>query len=247
MNSPAGFAVGAEAPACPAVVAESLVGLLAARVAATPARPALAVAAEQGLRTWSWAELAAAAMAAADAFVAAGLRRGDRLAHVGPHGPDWLVIDLACLVSGVVHVPLHADATPAEHERQLAWLEPRAVVSSGPARAPWLAAAAVAGRIVIVSPAGGWLAQSHAADNAARLATSVAAADPDACATIVLSSGTTGTPHGVVHSQRALASNARAVSDMFLSDPRDVRLAWLPASHLLARVGDLYTAIERGG
>ncbi|MFM8413166.1 MAG: AMP-binding protein [Planctomycetota bacterium] len=247
MNSPEAFAVGGESPACPAVAADSLVGLFSARVAATPARPAIAVAAEQGLQTWSWAELAAAAVAAADAFAAAGLRRGDRLAHVGPHGPDWLVIDLACLVSGIVHVPLHADATAAEQRRQLAWLEPRAIVSTGGSVAHGLAGDEPAGRIVVEPPAGGWLVRTAAADFEARLATSAAVAEPDACATIVLSSGTTGTPHGVMHSQRALAANARAVSDMFLSDPRDVRLSWLPASHLLARVGDLYTAIERGG
>lgn len=245
MNPPPAVAATSEAPTCPAVAADLLVGLLAARVTATPARPAIAVATEQGLRTWSWVELAAAAVAAADVFAAAGLRRGDRLAHLGPHGPDWLVVDLACLVSGVVHVPLHAGAA-AEQRGQLEWLEPRGIVFSG-GGTHGLAGGDSGGRIVVSPPEGGWLARASAADVEARLAAGAAAAEPDACATIVLSSGTTGTPHGVVHSQRALAANARAVSEMFLEDPRDVRLAWLPASHLFARVGDLYTAIERGG
>jgi acyl-CoA dehydrogenase len=225
---------------------ESLVGLLAARVAATPERPAVAVATGDELVSWSWAELAAAALQTASDLEAAGLVRGDRVAHLAPHGVDWLVVDLACLLAGFVHVPLHADAAAAEHREQLAWLEPRGVVVGGGRGG--LTAADLPGRVVVAPPAGGWLAASRPTGSlAAALAERARANDADACCTIVLSSGTTGVPHGVMHSQRALAANARAVSEVFLSDPRDVRLSWLPASHLLARVGDLYTAIERGG
>jgi len=238
--------VGRGEAGVPAVVAESLVGLLAARAAATPDRPAVAVATAADPASWTWAEVAAAALRAANDMEAAGLTRGDRVAHLAPHGVDWLVADLACLLAGYVHVPLHEAATAAEHRQQLAWLEPRGVVLAG--GRVGLAAAELTGRIVVTPPATGWLRAGVATDSlAAALAARVAAADADACCTIVLSSGTTGVPHGVMHSQRALAANARGVSEMFLSDPRDVRLSWLPASHLLARVGDLYTAIERGG
>lgn len=231
-------------PVAAAVVAESLAGLLAARVAATPGRPAVAVATGDGVATWTWAELAAAALRVADELAAAGLRSGDRVAHLGPHTPDWLVVDLACLIAGFVHVPLHADASAAEHRQQLEWLAPRGVVVSG-----GRSAAAITGGLVIAPPAGGWLARAaiDPARVAALVAGRAAAIDPDVCATIVLSSGTTGVPHGVLHSQRALTANTRAVADLFLPDPRDVRLSWLPASHLLARVGDFFTAIERGG
>ena len=63
---------------------------------------------------WTWGELIAAAVTLADAFAAAGLAPGDRVAHVGPHAPDWILVDFACLLAGVVHVPLHADAARSE-------------------------------------------------------------------------------------------------------------------------------------
>jgi long-subunit acyl-CoA synthetase (AMP-forming)/alkylation response protein AidB-like acyl-CoA dehydrogenase len=231
-------------PGVAPVDADSLAGLLAARVAATPDRAAMAVAAADGVTTWTWLELAAAAVRVADELAAAGLRPRDRVAQLGPHAPDWIVVDLACLLAGFVHLPLHADATVAEHRTQLEWLAPRGLVASG-----GRTAAAPPSGAVITRPAGGWLARGGVdpVAVATAVAARAAAIDPDACATIVLSSGTTGVPHGVLHSQRALARNAQAVSEMFLHDPRDVRLSWLPASHLLARVGDLYTAIERGG
>ena len=232
--------------------ANSLVELLWRRLAETPERPAVArvecdpgggAAAVQG-RTWL--ELTAAALRLADQLEAAGLRRGERVAHLGPHSVDWIVADLACLLAGVVHVPLHAGSQPREHREQLEWLAPRGLITSGgptPLLRSWLA-----GRPVVAAEAA-WAGDSAppAASILATVAGRLAGVDPDACCTIMLSSGTTGRPRGVLHSQRSLATNAQAAAAVFLDDPRDVRLSWLPASHALARVGDLYTAIVRGG
>ena len=234
----------------PAAV-DSLVGLLAGRAAVSPDRPAIVVAEDETVTTWTWLELAAAALRGAEHLEAAGLCRGDRLAHVGSHSAEWFVIDLACLLAGIVHMPLHAEAAAADHREQLGWLEPRGLVASGSLPSGRLSgwAAEGSGRVAVLPPAGGWL-QGDRPDRQlvqAALSARSDATDPDACCTIVLSSGTTGRPHGVLHSQRTLLANTLAVSEVFLDDPRDVRLAWLPASHLLARVGDLYTAIERGG
>ncbi|MFM7043898.1 MAG: AMP-binding protein, partial [Planctomycetaceae bacterium] len=232
----------------------SLVGLLATRLADAPGRRAVvdALAAADEHAAWNWAELAAAALECRDGLVGAGLESGDRIVHVGPHGPDWVVVDLACLLGGFVHAALHADAPPREQERLTEWLRPRAVITSGGAsilarRGP--APASSGGESVSSGLRGGrW--RDRAADLprlAAEVEALAAVVDPDACCTILLSSGTTGHPHGVLHSQRALAVNAAAVAETFLDDQRDVRLAWLPMSHALARTGDLYTALVRGG
>jgi long-subunit acyl-CoA synthetase (AMP-forming)/alkylation response protein AidB-like acyl-CoA dehydrogenase len=245
--------------------AATLVGLLAARahdafdrraivdgLAGTAGKDRAAVAS-----AWTWGELAAAAVQLADAFVAAGLDRGDRVAHVGPHTPDWILVDLACLLAGVVHVPLHADAAREEHRAQLAWLAPRGVVFSG--NVGPLAPRDVAGRIAIdLTPAGPLAAAGLAGDAWRPFASDAVAVrerldafaercDPEACSAILLSSGTSGVPHGVMHSQRSLAANAVAAAAVFLDDPRDVRLSWLPLSHSLALTGDLGTALVRGG
>jgi long-subunit acyl-CoA synthetase (AMP-forming)/alkylation response protein AidB-like acyl-CoA dehydrogenase len=196
------------------------------------------------LQGYTWAELAAAALTLAEAIEAAGFRRGDRIAHVGPHGPEWIVVDLACLLAGAVHVALHDES---DERGSLDWLGLRGSIVSGGARR-------IAGLdgpcLDLAAGAIGAAWQARAADRDALLedlGRRARACDPDAPCTIVLSSGTTGAPHGVLHSQRALAANALAVAEVFLDDPRDVRLAWLPMSHALARTGDLYTAIVRGG
>jgi len=245
-------------------VADAIVGLLVARLDDSFDRPAICDSLDGG-RTWTWGEVIAAAVDLAAQLEAAGVCRGDRLAHAGPHTPDWIVVDLGCMLSGIVHIPLHDDATAAERASWLAWLAPRFVLlsgrSGGGSRPSFATVSGQPSSIDLRSTG----APRSAGSTAAVLGSSrwrslwgdrcllrkqlgllAAASDPDACATIVLSSGTTGRPRGVMHCQRALAANAIASADVFLDEPEDVRLSWLPMSHALARTGDLGTALVRG-
>ena len=222
----------------------SLLDLLAARCDDSWDRPAIATS-EPARRRLSWGDTIAAALDLARQIESSGLQQGDRLAHLGPHGVDWILVDLACLLAGVVHLPLHHENRRKESIEQLRWLAPRATVFSG-GTSGWSSRDLPGGcDLLELSPA---FPPSGARRNAIRgeLARRTAACDPDAPAIVFLSSGTTGIPKGVVHSQRSLAANALAATEVFLDEPNDVRLAWLPMSHALARTGDLSTAMVRG-
>jgi long-subunit acyl-CoA synthetase (AMP-forming)/alkylation response protein AidB-like acyl-CoA dehydrogenase len=239
-------------------VADSVAALLLERLDASATAAAICDPLD-GARRWTWEEVVAATVAVAEEFRAAGLRPGDRLAHVGPHTPDWIVVDLASQVTGLVHMPLHADASPATRVAELEWLRPRAIVASGSGGRP-VAPGGAAISLDLRSGGGrtgpwadgvlrstAWLCWG--ADRGrlrAAVERFVAGCDPEACGSILLSSGTTGRPKGVVHSQRAVIANARAAADVFLDAAHDVRLSWLPMSHAFARTGDLVTALVRG-
>lgn len=266
-TAPRGFATPDHAGAV------TLLDLLLAQVEHAADRPALATMAraDSGVTSWTWLEVAAAAIDLAERLEATGVRRGDRVVHIGTHSVDWVLVDLACLLAGVVHAALHADAPPHELLRQIAWLAPAGIVTSGeqgpfpPSSAGGLLAAVPRGRVLDLRlaesrrtatsapPEAGLRAPAWrrlAADPARvrlEVARRTAAADPDAAATIFLSSGTTGRPLGYVHSQRSLVTNALAAASIFLDEPDDVRLAWLPMSHALACTGDLSTTLVRGG
>ena len=68
---------------------------------------------------------------------------------------------------------------------------------------------------------------------------------PGDLATILYTSGTTGEGKGVMLSHGNLASNARASCAAFENTADDVRLCWLPLSHVFARTADLYTWLVR--
>src|SRR5690606_4976464 len=69
---------------------------------------------------------------------------------------------------------------------------------------------------------------------------------PNDLATILYTSGTTGEAKGVMLSHGNLISNAVASCEAFDTATEDIRLCWLPLSHIFARTCDLYTWLVRG-
>ncbi|MGJ3627894.1 AMP-binding protein [Sphingomonas sp. MMS24-JH45] len=67
-----------------------------------------------GDRRISFAQLGSEMMDAAAAFVAAGLRVGDRVAIWAPNGADWIVACLGLQAAGGVLVPLNTRFKAAE-------------------------------------------------------------------------------------------------------------------------------------
>ncbi|WP_197231369.1 class I adenylate-forming enzyme family protein [Novipirellula artificiosorum] len=70
--------------------------------------------------------------------------------------------------------------------------------------------------------------------------------DPNSAGLILWTSGTSGSPKGVVLSHRSLASNAQAKLSTVPQTSQDVRLTCLPVSHAYARTCDLGTWLLSG-
>jgi long-chain acyl-CoA synthetase len=169
----------------------SITALLEPALARRPAAPA--VIARGG--TLSYAELDAAADAAAGALWELGVRPGDRVAACLPNDLQIVTAFHGAQRIGAVWAGIGEALTPAEQQGLAALCEP-AVVLAGPRCALDGAAVTAGGAVVDTSR---W-----AALTAARLAAPAAGAGPHAPAAIAFSSGTTGTPKAIVHSQHNL-------------------------------------------
>lgn len=88
-------------------------------------------------------------------------------------------------------------------------------------------------------------AVSSASEEAGRAieAEALAHAAPGDLATILYTSGTTGEPKGAMLSHGNLASNALASLEAYGIESGDLKMCWLPLSHIFARTADLYTWI----
>jgi long-chain acyl-CoA synthetase len=249
---------------------DTLVSLFFRRVEADGPQPALWLCQQGSFRSLSWNEIAQDVRRAAAVLASLGVEPGDRVVQVSENRYEWIVSDLAIALARGVHVPVHASLTGAQIAYQIADCGARLVIVSTPAQAAKLADRAEApvanglpNGLRFLSYDAGCVAPDGKAitplaeqmidadDRGGRIAdvlftTALEQQQPDELATILYTSGTTGEPKGVMLSHRNLVSNAIGALAACRVQPGDVRLTWLPLSHIFARTCDLYSWIAAG-
>ncbi len=184
---------------------------IAAVVRGQPGRPAVF----DGAEVWSYAELwarsgrAGAALLAEPAFSA-----GRRVGIVGANAPGYLAGYLGVLRAGGVVVPLNDRLPPEELREQLEFVDAAGCILADADQE--LADAFL--------PQPTWAVDTLEAEPL-REGPAVA---PDAEATVLLTSGSTGAPKGVVHSHATLFHAAVQVALALPFSRYDVNLAFLP-------------------
>jgi acyl-CoA synthetase len=211
--------------------------LLARHAAARPDAPAL----RDATRRLTWAELLRAVDALAADLDAAGLKRGERVAVWLPNRVEAVIVCLACSRQGYVCNPsLHHNYTVAEILGLLERTQAAAFFTQ-----PGHGADARSADIFAATAALPFLRKVYALGDgpasAAPFPTGLAApppaeTNPDSIVYLAFTSGTTGTPKGVMHSANTLLANARAMVEDWRHDSSTVLLSLSPLSHHIAIV-----------
>ncbi|MGH6890036.1 MAG: malonate--CoA ligase [Rhizomicrobium sp.] len=158
----------------------------------------------------------------------AGLRPGGRLAAQVEKSADALFLYLACLRAGAVYLPLNPAYTTAETGYFLKDAEPSCIVVA-PRKQSALEPLRNGAKLLTLAADGtGSLAESTCGlpdefDDVPRRSDDLAA--------ILYTSGTTGRSKGAMLTQRNLASNALALSNLWRFTSSDVLLHALPIYH----------------
>jgi len=209
----------------------------------------------------SWNDYREQATACAAALIHVGVKPGDRVSVWSENRVEWLIADMGILAAGAVHVPLHAPLTGPQARYQL-----------GDAGVSWIfvSTADQLARLYLVRsdlPALRGVVQfddyptdddtvrwraflqmgrSVRAVESAEIDRREAAVTPDALATIMYTSGTTGNPKGVMLTHGNLFSNAIAFNAISPPPADCVFMSWLPYSHIYARTVDIYGTMVCG-
>ncbi|WP_018864938.1 long-chain fatty acid--CoA ligase [Thioalkalivibrio sp. ARh3] len=232
--------------------APTLPSLFRVRVEQTPDAPAYRQYDSQSgeWQQTSWREMGAMVDRWQAALAAEGLKPGERVALMLGNSREWVAFDQAAMGLGLVPVPLYTDDRPDNIAYIIGQTQARILLLGESAHSRRLSEhfANMPSLRRIVNIGGqdtepdddrvieleDWLAQHegtecHHPD-----------LDPEAMATIVYTSGTTGRPKGVILSHRNILENAWASSQTGPLSPADRFLSFLPLSHMLERTAGLY-------
>jgi acyl-CoA synthetase len=200
-----------------------------------------AFAVRDGQRRLTWRALLAAVDALAADLNAAGLKRGERVAVWLPNRVESVIVFLACSRQGYVcAASLHQNYTVAEIVLLLERIQAAALFAQPGHGADARTAdifAAVEGlaslRRIYTAGAGPAAAAGFPTEAGA---VPPPVTNPDTVVYLAFTSGTTGTPKGVMHSANTLLANARAMVADWHHDSNTVLLSLSPLSHHIATV-----------
>lgn len=204
----------------------------------------------------TWREVQLLAGRWQEALRKEALQPGDRVAVMLRNGPDWVAFDLAALGLGLITVPLFVNDRPDNFAYIIEATDARLMLIEGVEH--WQRITAVhqrlgsLTRIVSVKPAcegidcdPRLIDLEHWLPEAAPPYSAVAIR-PEALASIVFTSGTTGNPKGVMLTHANILINAFAGASVVPIHADDLFLSFLPLSHTLERTVGYYLPIMAG-
>lgn len=207
---------------------DTIGGMLRTRAAARPDAEALVF---EG-RSRTWRELVETVDRVAAFLAAQGIAAGDRIAVVASNCDAFVVAFVAIAELGATTVTINGELDPALVAETLARAEPSLILVS-PDRVPALADVGAGLRVFSLEEdcaRGPSLLDASAAHSFAPLR----AAAPDACCLVMFTSGTTGAPKGVMHSQRSFTLAGEGFVARMALDQSERILCVLPLFHINA-------------
>lgn len=197
-------------------------------------------------KTWSADECISIIHDLASGLINAGVKKGDRVGIMSPSRPEWNFTDFAIQLCGAVSVPVY----PNLSEQDLAFVIKDAGLVAFLTDTQTLAAKVAQGaeqaglhlKIYTFEKAEGFPQYTELTESGKRNPQSDTInevkqnTDPQALLTLLYTSGTTGTPKGVMLTHDNLVSNFTTLCELPPVDHTSRALSFLPLNHIYERM-----------
>lgn len=199
---------------------------------------------------YSWAEVGDAARRVATYLHAQNFPMGSCIAIWSGNSKDWVIADLAIMMAGHVSVPIFPAQDADTIRYVLAHCEAR-LMFIGAVDNPHRVDEIVTGDIQRVGLLGATCPVSVTLDEVLAHNAPITHSprpDPDALATLMYTSGTTGNPKGVMHTHSTFGAVVPEIASVARQTPGDCTLfSYLPMAHIAERVLIEMQALYMGG
>ena len=205
----------------------------------------------------SWTEVTRQVCVLAQGLIGLGLKPGDRVLLVSENRPEWCIADFAIMAAGCITVPAYVTNTERDHLHVLDNSGAAAVIVANEKLAKPLLPAVIrsgtARHVIGIEPLRfaqasnfeyhDWAAliAGDAAPARAAVEARIAGISRQDTACIIYTSGTGGSPRGVIQHHGALLCNvegaARILSEDFGMGDDEAFLSFLPLSHAYEHTG----------
>ena len=215
---------------------DTLVSLLSRGAQRWRDLPALSL---QGSDPWGWTygQLWESVRRTAAHLQQCGIAHGDRVVLWGENRPEWVAALFGVQLAGAVAVPLDAHSSKEflsliQNATQPKYMfigrEQEKELGSGPT--PYLLLEELRARLDGIEP----------------IDADQMRVGPEDIAELVFTSGTTGSPKGVILTHHNILSNVKMSARLFPATPRRRVLSILPLSHMFEQMCDLYVPFTGG-
>ena len=182
-----------------------------------------------------------------------GLKKGDKIITISNNRPEWNFADMGMAMLGIVHVPIFTSLNSSEYKYILEHSDARMVILSDSKL--YESIKPVYDKVKNIEyvfsfnkieGSSHWMdviekGKDCKKDIIERTEKIKSEVKPEDLASIMYTSGTTGTPKGVMLSHRNLVENFLAAANIFKLTPEDKFLSILPLCHVGGRLGNYQT------